>query len=212
MEPMGLFRYVALGDSSAVGVGAREGGGYPERIFQALRQAGAPVGFLNLGVSGATSQQLVDGPLQVLAQKRPHLVTLGIGTNDVWRLVPADLFARNVERMAEVLQSTGAQVLVCNLIDLALAPAAVAAQSWTGLPPQAFTARVRELNRPLEALAARPRFQLVDLFAFSQRELPGHPEYFCDDGFHPSALGYARWAELCLPAALEAARSGRTSE
>lgn len=203
---MGLIRYVALGDSSAVGVGADQGGGYPERLFQALRRTGAQVGFLNLGQSGATTKDLIDGPLQRVASKRPHLVTLGIGTNDVWRLVPEDVFARNVERIGEVLQATGAKVLVCNLIDLALAPAAAVAQSWTGIPPPAFTDRVRALNRPLEALAERPNFQRVDLFAFSQRELPGHPEYFCSDGFHPSSQGYARWAELCLPAAVEAIR------
>jgi lysophospholipase L1-like esterase len=210
---MGLFRYVALGDSSAVGIGAAEGGGYAERIFQALRQGqGAQVGFLNLGVSGATSQQLVDGPLRQVASKRPHLVTLGIGSNDVWRLVPAEAFARNVERMGEVLEATGARVLICNLIDLALAPAAVAAQRWTGVPPPAFTERVRALNRPLEALAARPNFELIDLFAFSQRELPAHPEYFCDDGFHPSSEGYARWAELFLPSARQALEASRRAE
>lgn len=210
---MSLFRYVALGDSSAVGVGAGSGGGYPERVFQHLRQTGAPVGFLNLGASGATTRDLRLGALTRVGAKRPHLITLGIGSNDVWRLVPAEEFTANVRAIGEVLASTGARVLVCNLIDLAFAPAATVAQAWTGIAPAAFTERVRELNRPLEALAARPRFELVDLFGFSQRELPRHPEYFCDDGFHPSAAGYAAWAELCFAparAAFEAWRQEQT--
>lgn len=212
---MGLFRYVALGDSSAVGVGAGRDGGYPERVFQHLRQTGAPVGFLNLGVSGATTGDLREGPLARVSAKQPHLVTLGIGSNDAWRLVAADEFEANLRDIAEVLASTGARVLVCNLIDLAFAPAAAVAQAWTGISPSAFTERVRALNRSLEAIAGRPRFQVVDLFAFSQRELPGHPEYFCEDGFHPSAAGYDRWAELCFGparAALEAWRAAQRTE
>ena len=199
---MGLFRYVALGDSSAVGVGATSGGGYPERLFQSMRALG-PVGFLNLGESGAVSAELLEGAVAKAVSKRPHLVTLGIGTNDAWRLVPEASFAANLSRIADSLQATGARVLVCNLIDLALAPAAAMAERWTGISAPAFTARALELNRHLEALATRPGFELVDLFAFSRRELPGHPEYFCPDGVHPSALGYQRWAELILPKARE---------
>jgi len=47
--------YVALGDSTAVGVGAERGGGYPERLAQRLAAAGTPVRLVNLGVSGATA-------------------------------------------------------------------------------------------------------------------------------------------------------------
>jgi lysophospholipase L1-like esterase len=209
---MGLFRYVALGDSSAVGVGAAQGGGYPEHLFQSLRRTGAPVGFLNLGVSGATTSDLVRGPLRQVTAKRPHLITVGIGNNDTWRMVPDDVFADNVRQLADTLAETRAQVLVCNLIDLALAPAAGVAQSWTGVPPAAFTDRARHLNGILAAQMQRPGFEVIDLFAFSQRELSAHPEYFSADGFHPSAEGYARWAELCLPSAMTALEAWRQRE
>src|SRR5690242_17677506 len=54
--------YVALGDSSAVGVGAREGG-YPARLARRLRAEGADVDLMNLGVSGATSADVLRGQL-----------------------------------------------------------------------------------------------------------------------------------------------------
>jgi lysophospholipase L1-like esterase len=37
---------------------------------------------------------------------------------------------------------------------------------------------------------------VVDLYAASRREVPGRPELLARDGYHPSDLGYARWAEL----------------
>ena len=196
----GLIRYVALGDSTAVGVGAGADGGYPERIFQRLRRSGVNAGILNLGESGSTSEGLVARQLERAVSKRPHLVTLGIGTNDVWRLVSPEWFGEHLRRIADALQATGAQVIACNIIDLAQAPAAAAAESWVGVSRAAISARVIEFNAHYEALARRSRFEVVDLFGFSRSELAKHPEYFCADGFHPSAAGYDRWAELCWPA------------
>jgi acyl-CoA thioesterase I len=200
-----LFRYIALGDSSGVGVGSNADGGYPERLFRRLRASGVNAGILNLSESGATSADLVARQLERTVSKRPALVTLGIGGNDVWRLVPSAAFAENIRRIADALEATGSQVVVCNIIDLAHAPAAAAAEAWVGLSRATVTQRVRELNTHLDALAGRRHFEVVDLCSFSQRELPAHPEYFCPDGFHPSAVGYDRWADLCWPAVERAA-------
>jgi len=200
-----LFRYVALGDSSGVGVGSDADGGYPERLFRKLRASGVNAGILNLSESGATSFDLVARQLEPAASKRPALVTLGIGNNDAWRLVPQEAFGENLRRIGDALESTGARVVVCNIIDLAHAPAAAAAEAWVGLTRSVVTGRVRELNAHLDLLAGRPRFEVVDLFSFSQRELPAHPEYFSPDGFHPSGAGYDRWADLCWPAVERAA-------
>jgi len=37
---------------------------------------------------------------------------------------------------------------------------------------------------------------VVDLYGPSRREVPERPELVAADGYHPSDLGYARWAEL----------------
>jgi acyl-CoA thioesterase-1 len=200
-----LFRYVALGDSTGVGVGADSAGGYPERLFQRLRASGVRAGILNLARSGATCADLVARQLGQVAGKRPALVTVGIGTNDVWRLVPTERFASHVQRIGDVLETSGARVVVCNIIDLAHAPAAAAAQAWLGLQGPVITERVRELNAVLGTLGRRPGFEVVDLFGLGSSELAHHPEYFSPDGFHPSAAGYQRWAELCWPAVERAA-------
>lgn len=194
-----LFRYVALGDSTSVGVGANADGGFPERLARRLKANGVPVGILNFAVSGARA---VDAEKQAerVASRRPHLVTLGIGSNDTWRLVSEDAFARSLEKIATRLESSGASVVVCTIPDLGKAPAATVAQAWLGVRPEQISERVRLLNHALLALANRPRFTIADVHQVSRTELPLHPEYFSPDGFHPSSAGYDFWAEVCWPA------------
>jgi acyl-CoA thioesterase-1 len=191
-----LYRYVALGDSSGVGVGAAADGGYPERIYRRLKAAGVNAGILNLAQSGATSIHVVQGQMQKAASKEPHLVTLGIGANDLWRMVPMGTFEMNLKLIGDALEKTGARVVVSNIADLSLAPVAGMVEAFLGIPRTAFAQRLGEMNARLAQLARRPRFSLVDLHAVSHAEFPTHPEYFCSDGFHPSAAGYDRWAQI----------------
>lgn len=198
-----LFRYVALGDSTGVGVGNQSDGGYPERLFRRLKDNGIPAGILNLAESGATSREVVQGQVQRAVTLRPALVTLGIGANDLWRMVPMGTFEMNLKLIADHLQGTGTQVVVSNVVDLSLAPVAGLLDTWLKIPAAMFAKRLGEINARLDALSRRPGFSVVDLYSVSRRELPTHPEYFCPDGFHPSSAGYDRWAELMWPAVEE---------
>jgi acyl-CoA thioesterase-1 len=195
-----LFRYVALGDSTGVGVGDRTDGGYPERLFRRLKSAGLNAGILNLAQSGATTQDVVQRQVQKAVAMHPSLVTLGVGANDLWRMVPLGTFEMNLKLVADRLEASGADVVVSNLVDLTQAPIAGLVETLLHIPRALFSRRVHELNERLNTLARRPRFTVVNMFSFSARELPSHPEYFCRDGFHPSPAGYERWAELLWPA------------
>ena len=197
---MELFRYVALGDSTGLGIGELSDGGYPERLFRRLKSAGFNAGILNLAQSGATSREVMQGQVQKAVSMRPSLVTLGVGTNDLWRMVPLGTFEMNLKLIANQLEASGAEIVVSNLIDLTQAPIAGLVDAFLNIPRALFVRRVLEMNERLSALARRPRFTLVDLFSLSARELSAHPEYFSPDGFHPSAAGYDRWAELMWPA------------
>src|SRR5438105_1869021 len=152
-----LFRYVALGDSTGVGVGSGNDGGYPERLYVRLKRAGVKAGILNLAISGATTAELLRGPVQKAVEVRPALVTLGIGTNDLWRLVPVETFASNLGSIAESLQSTGAQIVVSSLIDLARAPIAQMIDVLQ-IPRALLTERIADFNARIDALRQRPNF------------------------------------------------------
>jgi acyl-CoA thioesterase I len=202
-----MLRYVALGDSSGVGVGAQSDGGYPERLFQRLKATGVHVGILNLAQNGATTRELIQGQVQKAISKQPALVTLGVGTNDVWRMVPITTFAMNLDLMGKQLAGCGARVIVSNLFDLTQAPIALLAETLLRIPRQAFTRRVEEMNDRLNAIARKHGLELFDLFSLTRKEIAAHPEYFSPDGFHPSAAGYDRWAELMWPQFESAAKA-----
>src|SRR5215212_5354535 len=80
------WNYVALGDSLAAGVGARQG--YVDRYAEYLREdTGARVKVTNLGVSGQTSPQLLrtlrNDPSTRSALRVAEVVTYNIGINDL---------------------------------------------------------------------------------------------------------------------------------
>ena len=204
-----MFRYVAIGDSTGVGTGAQDGG-YVERLFQRLRATGVQAGLLNLCQNGATSRESC---LQAdrAASKQPAMVTLGVGANDVWRLTPVSAFEANLGHIGEVLEKSGASVVVCNIADMSLSPIALTAAKQLNLPMSILQARIAALNQCITAMGARRNFQVVDLFSPSQQLLPSRPELFSSDGFHPSAQGYDHWAEVLWPHVEAVARAWRSS-
>lgn len=207
-EPRTRLDLAALGDSTGVGVGDLDGG-YPDRLAKRLVSRGFRVGLLNLAQSGAISSDVATSQVERAVKKQPSLVLLGVGTNDLWRMVSLEKFAANLEHTGDRLESIGCRVVVANIADLSLAPVGKLIEQVMGVPRALFHDRVEAMNAILARLARRPRFALADLFGPSQAELASHPEYFSADGFHPSARGYDRWAELMWPEVERAAEQWR---
>jgi lysophospholipase L1-like esterase len=189
--------YVALGDSTAVGIGAASGGGYPERLAAKLRGPFSALRLLNLGGSGATTADVIELQLPRALRTRPRLVTIGIGINDVGLQRPDDAFAVNLEEIVVPLRKLAAPIAILNIPDLALSPAAARV-----VPRSFYERRIELFNEHVTATAARHKLALVDLYTWSRQALPGNPQLFSPDGFHPSAHGYDVWAERMFPAAL----------
>ena len=187
--------YVALGDSTGVGIGARNDGGYPDRLLCRLQAQRPAARLINLCRSGSTSIDVLEDQLPDALRLRPQLITLGIGINDVSHGQDDEAFANNLEEIAVRLAKLAAPIVIVNIPDLAFAPAVRRL-----VPPELYERRIEVMNRHLEATAARHRLVLVDLYARSREALVHHPEHFCADGFHPSDLGYEQWAEIMWPA------------
>ncbi len=185
--------YVALGDSSAVGVGAGRGGGYPERLASRLRQLGLSVGLTNLGISGAVIRDVIGSQIKRAVATQPTLVTLGIGINDLWRGTALEDFQEDLDRIARRLKPTGACLVIVNLPDMALAPVA------RMVPSHLYEGRIEPFNEAISTVARAHGMHLVDLYSVSREIIPQRPDFFSFDGFHPSEAGYEQWADLMLP-------------
>ena len=187
--------YVALGDSTGVGVGAHAGGGYPARLAARLGRAGRAVRLVNVCASGARVADVVEGQLSSALAAAPALVTLGVGINDVTRGTSPDAFARDYDRVSAALAAAGARVVVVNVPDLSLSPLAQGEETR-----RAIHARVATVNERIAAAARRHGFALVDLHAATEAELARGDDLLSEDRFHPSDRGYERWTDLVQPA------------
>src|SRR5215213_8818799 len=148
--------YVALGDSTGSGVGAREGG-YVVRLFNRLVQRLPESRLNNLCVSGATTADLVRGQLQRGVALNPDLVTVGIGINDIGHGLTLDQFSKNYEEILTTLrEKTKAQIVVTNIPDVSSAPRIPASLR------NEYQQQVMRFSRRLEEIAARHGVAVFD--------------------------------------------------
>lgn len=185
--------YVALGDSTVEGVAASSASStYVAQLHARLRAMYPAARVENLGVGGAVSADVVRSQLYRAVSLRPDLVTISIGPNDVTEGVPVSAYEKNVDKIFGTLRRDTSAVVVVNLLpDVTVTP------RYRGSRQRdALRAKVEEFNVALGRQARRYGALTVDLYTASREEVPRRPELIASDGYHPSDLGYARWAEL----------------
>jgi lysophospholipase L1-like esterase len=187
--------WVALGDSTGVGIGARRGG-YAERASRELVARGRAVRLVNLASSGATAVDVLR-----IARRAPEgeLATLAVGINDLRRGVGPEAFAATCDAILQLLEPRiSGPILVANLPDVSVAP----------IVPEpmrpAVAAAIESYNAALANVVRGGRRRLVDLHRESRTHLVSRDDLFCFDGFHPSDEGYEVWSKILVPE-LEAA-------
>lgn len=181
--------YVALGDSTGIGLGARDGGGYVDRLFARIQRKRPGSTLINLSTAGATTADVINKQLTQLDGTRATLVTICVGVNDLLRGIEAKQFAEDYETLVAKLRRSGSLVVTANLPDVTLAPA------MKGVADESLRLRLGQFNKAIEDVASRYGTPLVDLYQLSGEIIRSRPEFFSSDGLHPSDVGYAHWAE-----------------
>ncbi len=224
--PPGPITFVSLGDSLTEGMGdyQGDGGGYPQRVLNALQSERPGSTMLNLGRSGWTSTDLINGfendPGQ-LGRAVTHFNTtsgtkvalLWIGNNDLWLLYEygpepmtdaaesenLETYRANVVRTVTDLRAAGAIVLVGLMDDLSKRP--VVADPPDPAEPYfpAITAADRDrmsvqVGR-YNAVLAELGLPTVDFF---NTTIFTDPATLDDDGAHPDSAGYDVIGEMWL--------------
>lgn len=143
----------------------------------------------NFSISGTVLHQALADQLPAALAADPDVVTVWLSVNDFAARVPLEIYQADLDSMLQQLSGTRARVLVGNLPDLSAVPAFGTAD------PSALKAEVNRWNRAIADSTARNGASLIDLHSY-WAELAAHPEYVAGDGFHPSAPGYKRIADL----------------
>src|SRR5262245_9268699 len=192
-DPRRPVQYVALGDSTVEGIGASSRtADYVSRLAVRLRSVYPTARYLNLGVGGATAADVAAAPLRRAVALQPDLVTLSVGPNDITGGRTPEQYERDIEAILATLTNRTRAVVVINLIpDLTVTPRFKGHQAEARLRE-----RVVRFNEVLLRQARTVGAEVIDLYEPSRREVPQQPELISADGYHPSDLGYDRWATL----------------
>jgi acyl-CoA thioesterase I len=178
-------KYVAVGASDTVGVGASDPakGSWPALVAARL-PAGSPP-YTNLGVAGSLALQAVSQQLPGAIAQKPTLVSVWLAVNDLNATIEPASFAGSLGQIVDgLVQKTDATIFVGNVPDLRTVPVYASADKTRLL------AGIQAYNDAIAAIAARnpARVKVVDLFAGSAALVS--TATVSADGFHPSDEGY----------------------
>jgi acyl-CoA thioesterase-1 len=186
-RPAGPERLVlAFGDSLYAGYGLDRGQSLPDAVQARLRRQGINATIVNAGVSGDTSaagRQRLGFVLDNLARK-PDLVMLGLGGNDVLRQIPVAETRANMTAMLDELRKRGLPVVL------------------TGMkaPPNLGADYVAAFDAIWPDLAKRDR---AGLYPFILDGVIGNPKLMQGDRVHPNVAGVAIIADRVTPVVAE---------
>lgn len=206
--PAGALTIVALGDSLTEGEGdeSEAGGGYPARLARAINELRPNSQVINLGKSGWTSTEMIEGQLPTALEAGPSLALVWIGSNDLWQnngpeQEAAELarYTASIDQALRALTERGARVYIALLDDQSQRPYTTSPDG-AGLSPEgvAYMSRLGSLfNEAIRAKAAEYGAATVD---FYNTTIFTDPATLAADGVHPNARGYDQIAQIWFEA------------
>lgn len=180
------LRLAVVGESTAAGCGAEtHEGAFTGALARELsHQVHRPIDWQVCGRAGATAGTIRHRLLPLL-EGDFHWSVLLMGVNDVLQRRPLERWSEDVSVILDALTARSDHVLMAGI------PPFDAFPSLPGTLSRYLTHRARLLDEAAFALCeSRPRARWISSVGL----LPPSPDFFAPDGFHPSAVGYRRWA------------------
>lgn len=169
--------YVALGDSAAQGIGARNPDtGYVATLASALQaKLGKQVQVINISKTGATVKDVIERQAPLLQDYAPDIVTLAIGGNDI-KQFNKDQYRQDIETLMKAL------------------PAGTYVANAPYFMHGGWEKHAIEMRDITNAAALRHKMNIVPLYEqMSQQGWGAMWNQYAADWFHPNDRGYAVW-------------------
>ncbi len=140
--------------------------------------------YINRGISGQTSSQMLVRFRQDVIAVKPEVVVILAGTNDIAEntgpISIPDILG-NIVSMTQLAQANRIEVILCSVLPASDFP-------WRrGLRP---AGKIVELNAMIKEYCARNAVGYVDYYAAMVDEQGGLDKKYSDDGVHPTIAGY----------------------
>lgn len=147
--------------------------------------------YVNRGISGQTSSQMVLRFRQDVIDLQPTAVVILAGVNDIAENtgpVTLEQVEGNLMSMAELAEANGIRAVLCSVLP--------ADRFWWHPGSKNPAPRIAELNQWIKTWAAEKGYVYVDYYSAMVNNAGGLPEKLSPDGVHPSAAGRAVMAPL----------------
>lgn len=158
--------------------------------------AGKP--YINRGISGQTTPQMLVRFRADVADLKPAVVVILAGTNDIaGNTGPStlEMIADNIFSMSEIAKANGIKVILCSVLPVFDYP-------WNpGLQP---ADKIIVLNGMLKSYAEKNGLIYLDYYSALVDERKGMKAEYSKDGVHPNEAGYRVMAPLCEQAIAKA--------
>lgn len=192
--------YLALGDSYTIGEGVEDAGRWPVQLAARLREAGIDIAEPRIiAATGWTTDELATAMDAAEPLGQWNFVSLLIGVNNQYRgrsvVDYRGEFSALLKRATALARQRASRVVVLSIPDWGVTPFA-----RTELrSPRRIAQELDAYNAAARTLCMAEGVAFVDITPISRTgEAAG---MLADDGLHPSALQYARWADAALPVA-----------
>jgi lysophospholipase L1-like esterase len=154
--------------------------------------------FINRGISGQTTAQMLSRFLQDVIALRPRVVVIMGGINDIGRGYARSGIEQNLEIMGDLAKSHGVKPMFASVLP-------VSDYHKNTDPRYEMTkthspAEISQVNSWIKGYCAREKFVYVDYYSVMADYKGQMQADLSDDGLHPNAKGY----RVMSPIALEA--------
>ena len=184
-----------MGDSTAVGLGAdyKDGIAYKSAVFLAKNRT---VNLMNIGVSGATSREVLQNQADKAAALKADIVLICVGANDVTHLSRSKIVEDSLSQIIDKIKTKNPQVKVL----LTGSPAMGSVARFPRAIKLIARLRTEKINKAIQEVADKKGGKRLKIAEKTGPLFLRKPKLFAEDKFHPNKEGYATW----LPVIIEA--------
>ncbi|MEK6806264.1 MAG: arylesterase [Pseudomonadota bacterium] len=183
-------KILVLGDSLSAAYGIALPQGWVALLEKRLRDEGYPHTLVNASVSGETTAGGLARLPVALDLHKPEIVLIELGANDGLRGLSLKKMRNNLARMAQISRAAGAQALLLEM----------------RVPPNYGAAYADEFQQSFARVAQEQKAVWVPFFL---ADIALKPEFFQDDGIHPTAEAQPRLLEPVWKALKPHLKTGR---
>lgn len=163
-------KVLVVGDSLSAAYKLSSSQGWVHLLSERISQQKFVASVVNASVSGATTAAGLQILPAALESHKPSIVVLELGANDGLQGKPVSYITRNLRKLIETSQNSGAKVILVGI----------------RLPPNFGPKYTEPFFEQYAALAEEYQLPLVP---FLLGGVAGHPDYMMPDGLHPNAAG-----------------------